>query len=249
MVEKKNFLIFFVIIIILPIVCCEEIEFESPEKIGLNEEFNIKIKLINFSEDNYDIKIDILEEGKRIAEILNEETWKSTYYYVNDALTNSEQKSFKLKIIKEFNMAMIEIKIRNSKDETKSFTGYEISFDNTSSIIEQTEENLSGEDEEEINEEIEENNTINEESEEKEVKEGEEQEEILKEGKLQGTINKNASPLIELQQLSLESKDIKSDENTETMKRTLSLLGIITLTLVLGLLLLLKQNKKKNELV
>ena len=36
------------------------IEVNYPEKVALNQEFNFKIKLINFDEDIYDVKIDIL---------------------------------------------------------------------------------------------------------------------------------------------------------------------------------------------
>ena len=52
-----------------------------------------------------------------------------------------------------------------------------------------------------------------------------------------------------LDQLNLESKDIKSEENKEILKRTLCLWGIITLILGVGLLLLINWSKKKNELV
>src|SRR3989344_2130943 len=63
------------------------IEVNYPEKVALNQEFSFKIKLINFSEDIYDMKIDILSAENRISEILNENVWKSTTYYINDIIS------------------------------------------------------------------------------------------------------------------------------------------------------------------
>lgn len=109
-----------------------------PEKAVLNQEFIFKIKLINFDEDIYDVKIDILSNENRISEILNENLWKSTSYYVNNALSQNQEKEFLMKITKEFESAEITIKIKDSSEKTKIFSGYLISKSNE--IINETEE-------------------------------------------------------------------------------------------------------------
>ena len=113
------------------------IEVNYPEKVALNQEFNFKIKLINFDEDIYDVKIDILNNENRISEILNENIWKSTLYYVNNLISPDQEKEFTMKITKEFENAEITIKIKDSSDEIKIFSGYLIS--KSSEIINKTE--------------------------------------------------------------------------------------------------------------
>ncbi|MDP2672242.1 MAG: lamin tail domain-containing protein [Nanoarchaeota archaeon] len=101
-----------------------------PEKVSLNQEFIFKIKLINFDEGIYDVKIDILSNENRISEILNENVWKSTSYYVNDIISPNTEKEFTMKITQEFENAEITIKIKDSSDKTKIFSGYLISKSN-----------------------------------------------------------------------------------------------------------------------
>ena len=106
------------------------IEVNYLEKVALNQEFSFKIKLINFDEDVYDVKIDILYNGNRISKILNGEVWKSTSYYVNDIINFDEEKEFLMKITEEFADATIEIKIKDSSEKIKIFQGYLISKSN-----------------------------------------------------------------------------------------------------------------------
>ena len=114
------------------------IEINYSEKVALNQEFSFKIKLINFDEDIYDIKIDILNNENRISEILNENIWKSTSYYVNNIIGPNQEKEFLMRITKEFENAEITIKIKDSSDKTKIFSGYLISKSNET--INKTEE-------------------------------------------------------------------------------------------------------------
>jgi hypothetical protein len=46
---------------------------------------------------------------------------------------------------------------------------------------------------------------------------------------------------------SQNSKDIKSEDNKEILKRNLSFLGIISLGIIFGVLMLINKNKNKNE--
>ena len=102
------------------------IEVNYSEKVYLNQEFSFKIKLINFDDDIYDVKIDILSNENRISEILNENIWKSTSYYVNNIINPNAEKEFLMKITKEFENAEITIKIKDSSEKTTIFSNYSI---------------------------------------------------------------------------------------------------------------------------
>ena len=120
---------FLLVVFLCSTVCAQEISFNFPEKVNLNQEFTVELELLNFSADIYDVKIDILENSNRIAQILNGGQWKSTYYYLNDVINAGELKQFNLKIIQEFSVGEITIKIKDSSGNTQTFTGYEISKD------------------------------------------------------------------------------------------------------------------------
>lgn len=139
MANKKIFLIL-AIFLFIPLICAKNITTEYPDEAGLQEEFSFKIKLIDFDPDTYDVKIDVVSNSVRVANILDGDTWKSTYYYVTDAIKENKEKEFSLKITKEFEEADITIKIRNSKDEISTFNGYAIKF-NPTTASPQTENN------------------------------------------------------------------------------------------------------------
>lgn len=104
-----------------------EIEVDYPKLVIINEEFNFKVKLINFPEGKYDLKIEIFDEDTRIAKILNDEVWKSTNFYLENVIENDEEEDFVLKIISDFEDARIEIKIKDSKEKIRNFVSYKIS--------------------------------------------------------------------------------------------------------------------------
>jgi len=116
------------LVLSLSLVSSQNISVNYPHEINCKEEFDFEVELKNFSQDVYDVKIDITAEGKRIAKIFDAE-WKSTYYYVNNII-NTEEKSrekFLLKIVEDYKgNAKIEIKIKDSKEKTKVFSNYEI---------------------------------------------------------------------------------------------------------------------------
>src|SRR3989344_5077287 len=123
------------------------IEVNYSEKVYLNQEFSFKIKLINFDDDIYDVKIDILS---------NENIWKSTSYYVNNIISPNQEKEFLMKITKEFENAEITIKIKDSSEKAEIFSGYLIS--RSTEIITETTENLT-EEESIVQNTIEDNNS------------------------------------------------------------------------------------------
>jgi len=102
----------------------EELKLDYPDEIEQNKEFIISIELIDFPQNTYDVKIDINPEN-RIARILNNNQWKSTFYYINDAI--QKQEDFTLKITEQYTgTANILIKLRS--DEVITFSGYSINI-------------------------------------------------------------------------------------------------------------------------
>ncbi|SRR3989344_305686 len=117
--------IIFILVLLGNLSLAKELDVSYPDKVNIGEEFEAEIKLIDFAEGNYDLKIDILGSGNRIGQIYNEK-WQSTYYFVEDIFENNEAK-IKLKIDKEFEgEADIIIKIRDSSGTSISFGDYKI---------------------------------------------------------------------------------------------------------------------------
>jgi hypothetical protein len=127
------------------------IEVNYPPEVNLGQEFVFKIKLINFDSGVYDVKIDVLSGGNRIAQILNEDTWQSTYRWIDDVINPNEEKEFSMNITKDFESAEIEIKIRDSSGKSEIFSNYSISKSNETFNPEQNETNQGNETDSEIN--------------------------------------------------------------------------------------------------
>jgi hypothetical protein len=116
-------------LLLINYVSAQEINLDYPEEVNYGEVFEAEVELINFSEDLYDIKIDIKGGGIGISKILNNGTWKTTYNYVLDAIDSSQscKSSFSLNITGSYNgSASIEVKTRDSSGKIKTFSGYQI---------------------------------------------------------------------------------------------------------------------------
>lgn len=123
----------FTLLLLLPLISAQNISinYNNPSYAGKETEFFIE--LINFPIDNYDLKIDILQDGKRIGRIFNEGVWKSTNYYINDAIESSGK--FYLNF-SETGEANITIKLRSSDGKIYAFENYTIN------ILEYEEKNI-----------------------------------------------------------------------------------------------------------
>lgn len=229
--EKKNkifFAEFFILIFIISSVSARNITVNYPEEVEVNEEFEINLGLIDFQEDIYDVKIDIFCEEVRISKIFNGE-WKSTYYYLNDVIENQAEKEFLLKINQECEEADITIKIKNSKDEAKTFSGYEIKCVEDEIIFETEKENDEGEDSEE--------------GEDDEKEETTKKESLLKVESSFDKIEENIS----LKPIVLNAESIKSENDKEFSTKNLAFYGVISFCVVFGALFFFKKRKYKNE--
>ncbi len=121
---KKSLIL--LIILLLPIISSQSISVNYSQQVPVEEEFIFILDLIGFPEDLYDVKIDLVAYGERIAKIKDSDTWKSTYYYVNDAIMPSDKQLFLLKVEDYVGIASITIKIRDPSKNVETFEGYEI---------------------------------------------------------------------------------------------------------------------------
>jgi hypothetical protein len=149
----------FFVLSLLSFACAQDIALEYPEEIAYGKEFEVIVELMDFTEDEYDIKIDVTNsEGSRISEILNQGEWKSTHNYVRDAIDTSEknESSFSLRIKEEYaGTAAIEVKTRDSTSQIEAFPGYEIEILGESQQQEESEDEQAEEEQEEEEEEYE----------------------------------------------------------------------------------------------
>jgi hypothetical protein len=128
MMKKIGILLFILFsFLINGVFSLENITLSYPSSVNAFEEFNISLNLINFTKDVYDIKVDLLYNGTRIAKIWNGNSWQSTYNYVSDIINTTEKNNniFLLNITEKINgTADIEVKIRGSGSKIYSFSGY-----------------------------------------------------------------------------------------------------------------------------
>ena len=124
-------IIFFFLII--PLSSANSINFQYPGTVNYGNVFTVSLETINFSSGSYDVKIDIMNESSRIAQILNNGEWKSTYYYVysaiNTSVTNSSE--FSMNITEKYNgSASINITLKKGSSSFKFGYNLNVSFQN-----------------------------------------------------------------------------------------------------------------------
>ncbi len=221
---KISLIILVGIIFLCANLFAKSIDLDYPSKVSVEEEFPFSIKLIDFPAEKYDIKIDIVYEGRRIAKVDNNGEWKSTYYYLPEAI--EDQETFYLKVVESFETASIIIKIRNSAESVDTFTGYEIAQNENDKKSEEEEDNSESEEEQEEKIEY---------TEEKEI---EKEQEIKKELKIEETKSEEVISV---------PKTIKSEKNFNIENKYLTY-GLIEFSILLVLLFLLEYLlKKQNE--
>ncbi|MBS3072846.1 hypothetical protein J4477_03375 [Candidatus Pacearchaeota archaeon] len=200
--------VIFLFLYLIIIVYAKEIDLEYPGIIN-TDEFSISLILNDFPDDEYDVKIDILGDGKRVAKVLDPSLeYKSTYYFVNDLIKNGDNSAIlNFKISEDYSGEVdIEVKIRDSKEKTFSFKNYSSEIN----IINQNEENNLD------NEVIEENKVTN-----KKVNFDEEQEQQEEHDE---TVKEESIPEIKESQIAqviyLKSspQDIKNQEDKEEIE-------------------------------
>lgn len=98
----KNSLVFLIFLFSINFAQAIQIDFNCPGNVNLEEEFLCKLK-ISEAEGDYDVKLEIMDDGSNIVKIWNEQEqkWKSAFYYLKELISNEETEEIKLKITSE----------------------------------------------------------------------------------------------------------------------------------------------------
>ncbi|MEK6830426.1 MAG: hypothetical protein AABX77_00145 [Nanoarchaeota archaeon] len=120
--EKKSILIvlftFLLAVLLFENVFAEEINFIYPQKVIVGQEFNVTLILVNFSQDIYDVKLDVKNKSNYISKRFWGDEWRKNRW-IDNAINLSEKnnETFKLNITENYSgLNNISIKIRNSDE-------------------------------------------------------------------------------------------------------------------------------------
>jgi len=223
-----------VIILLIPICSGLNISVDYPERMEVGVESEFEIEILNSSNDLYDVKIDIIQNGKRVSQILDDGDFKSSMYYLKDAIR--DEATFSLRVNEaEPEGAEVIFKLRDSKGKVYTFRDYEIFVSpkqKSAAELVSKEPDSEEEEEEEEEESGSQITQIDADSEKGEKKEKEEKEEIED---------------IEVKMVSINPKTIKTDKNSQVHKIGTGKYLFFVFSFVLLILYFKKPRKKKNE--
>lgn len=114
-----------VIIFSISFVSAIDVNFLCPNEVYFNETFVCSIEVVGI-DSSYDLKADILSDGKRISQIFDDVPgkWKSTNYYVNNFIISEGKKDVQLRITSEFTgNASGVLKLRQNGKTAIDYTG------------------------------------------------------------------------------------------------------------------------------
>lgn len=135
---NKTILSTIFILLLIQTILSLEIDFSCPKEVLINEEFECQI-IIQNTTNTYDIKVEILNEKTNLAEIKDESTWKSAYYYLNEFISSNEEKNIQLKIIKN-HTGKINATLKLRKGSFREFYNFDIIIkENKNQIIKEKE--------------------------------------------------------------------------------------------------------------
>ena len=89
-------------LLFLPLISSLEVRLDSPKEVEHSKEFKVQLLPLDGIEGIYDVKIyaeDPLSNPKTISQILNNEKWQSSYYYIKESFPT--QTEYTLQINKE----------------------------------------------------------------------------------------------------------------------------------------------------
>lgn len=204
----------------------KEISLGYDSEVKEGEEFEIVLKLIDFPEDVYDLKIDVFSEaGNRISKIYTGNKWQSSFYYVNDFIENDEETEVLLKIQDYSGEGFFEVKVRDSSGNSDFFDGYNIEI---------LESENSGEQEDK-------------------EKEKDSDEDVFEDGlgEADNFVENSVSENMHNNIIKLNAKDIKTQENTEKQDNKIPYIGLGIFGFVIVGLLAYKnyRNKRKDGII
>jgi hypothetical protein len=108
----------FIMIVMATSVFALEFTFDSPQNIGIDEEFDVTINA-NVGNDIYDVKIFVYQEtkGNIVSEVFYDGEWKNPWFYLQDVFPATSV--FKNKVLE--NVGETEICVRLRKQDSGGF--------------------------------------------------------------------------------------------------------------------------------
>lgn len=232
MFTLKKSLLILIGLFLFNFIIAGEIVVDYPEEVHVNQEFEFSLKLKNFTQDLYDVKIDISdEEGERISRRFIDGEWKSTFNYFLKAIEGNSEEIFKLRVENYIGEGNILIRVRDQQGNVETFEGYEIN------IVEEIVENVEKENDPETKD--------GQETKEKEdnlEKETISEENIFETKKENLSLKQNENEKKELKIINLNPKNIKTREDksflsfTDINSQKLTLAGIVIFCCILAFL-------------
>lgn len=203
-------------LLLIPIVSGLNISADYPDVIYSNSEFEINVE--SDSAKIFDIKIDVMGDGKRISRIFDGTKWASTIYYLAEGF--SEKGKYEIKIENYVGSAEMIIRLREKDGKVTAFGPYDINISE-----EKTKESSDDEPEEKQTE-------THKTNQEKRIID----EKIIAENKT-----------IELESIELNPKTIKTKENNLFLGKGVAKYSIAIFCVVLFFLYIRKPQDNKNE--
>ena len=151
-------MIFFVGIILISFASSVAVvDFSCPESVNLNEEFVCSLEVLE-GDGVYDVKLQIEDGGNSVARLWNseDETWKSSWYYLIGFIGVEEKKDIRVKIEKsgDYDSNLI---LRLGKNREFFEFSISVSDDEIVEVSDENEDSVDSEvDEEEVIEEVQE---------------------------------------------------------------------------------------------
>jgi len=156
--EIRVLMIFFVGIILISFASSVAVvDFSCPESVNLNEEFVCSLEVLE-GDGVYDVKLQIEDGGNSVARLWNseDETWKSSWYYLIGFIGVEEKKDIRVKIEKsgDYDSNLI---LRLGKNREFFEFSISVSDDEIVEVSDENEDSVDSEvDEEEVIEEVQE---------------------------------------------------------------------------------------------
>jgi len=217
-------LIFIILISCVLFVSAQNISIDYPNKVYVNEEFSINVKITNFSNGNYDIKFDTkLYHDENLFQVFDGTKWKSNHFYLKNTISNNQEKKF---VLKTDYIGEINFRVRVRKTETTTITDFE-SYSIKSLQTTTQEENDEKESEEEDSEEEEST-----------------QEFIKTTGKITENLERRDE---EVKPIVLNPQNIKTEVNSEKENGNRAVYSFVAFSVLLAFLFWIKRKKYRNE--
>ncbi len=137
----------FSFVFLINCIDAKNISFSYPNEIFYGETFSVEVNLIDFPDDDYDVKIEAIANDLRLVRIfdVSKSKYVSTYYYIFDAIKKLERSArFTLNVTEDYQgPANLIVKVRDSSGKADSFPNYIVDVKKRTNIkIEQNQEEM-----------------------------------------------------------------------------------------------------------